>query len=226
MGRPSTFSFPAASTTALAASQTLASSGSLNLNGSLSTTGDLYTGFLPFNARGSNVVCLAGIQRVCTLSSGANLSGINFTWVGYDSQGLAVTEVLAGPSGNTVSTANEYAIVRSITSNAAVASAVTAGTGASGSTQWWPVNLDTVAGQITAMATVSATGTINYTAQYTNDYPPTTASGTVNDGTIAAQTTTKLWNIGYQPGSIRLKINSSSGAGSLTFVVQQSGLAV
>lgn len=58
-----------------------------------------------------------------TLTSAGALGGVNFTIVGLDANGLAQTEVLAGPAATTVTSANLYSRVDSITSDA--------GTGAS-----------------------------------------------------------------------------------------------
>jgi hypothetical protein len=61
------------------------------------------------------------------LSSGANLSAVNFTITGLNSAGVLQTEVLAGPNIGQVQSTNTYASVLTIATNAAVASGVLVG---------------------------------------------------------------------------------------------------
>lgn len=62
------------------------------------------------------------------LTSGANLSALNFTITGMSSAGVVQTEALAGPNGGVAQSVNSYTSIFTIASSAAVASAVTAGT--------------------------------------------------------------------------------------------------
>lgn len=70
----------------------------------------------------------AGVARCVSLTSGANLSAINFTIKGYDQYGLPMTQTLAGPNVNTVVTKKAFKWVASITPSAGSASTVSVGT--------------------------------------------------------------------------------------------------
>lgn len=61
------------------------------------------------------------------LSSGANLSAVNFTITGTTTAGLVQTEVLAGPNGGYVQSANTYASILTIATSSAVASNISVG---------------------------------------------------------------------------------------------------
>lgn len=62
-----------------------------------------------------------------TLTSTGNLSGITFAIVGLSITGAPLTENLAGPNNNTVTSVNSYSAITSITPGGAVATAVSAG---------------------------------------------------------------------------------------------------
>src|ERR1051325_5066760 len=127
MGIPSTFTWPAASSTSVAALQTFGAAGSLSLNGSLSQ--------LLKQDSPATYVNLNNIFRTITLTSTNNLSAVNFTITGVGTSGAVITETIAGPNSNTVATTGFFQTVTSITFNAAV-TAVSAGTGQTGQTGW------------------------------------------------------------------------------------------
>jgi hypothetical protein len=151
--RPVTQSFTlqAVSATSVAALQTQGSAGTLTL-ASTSTTD--------------------GMAHQLTLTSTGNISGVNFTFTGTDADGRTVTEVLAGPNNNTVTTVNYYKTFTSIANSAAVSTNTSAGVGAGAAGP--SVVGDRFSVDSTVMVVVS--GTVNYTIQYSDDYPNITDS--------------------------------------------------
>lgn len=217
--RPVAITFPAASTTSVAASQTPGSARRLILNGPLAdslalSAGDWF-GWLKF----------PGYQRIISLTSGANLSAINFTVTGFDVRNQAISQTIAGPNINTVATTTEFYIVSSIAANADVNSAISAGTGSTGSTIWIMTDLYTAPANITV--TCDITATVNWTVQDTpvdvvNTAPA--ASNIFNHPILAALTASAESNYAYPPRFVRGVMNSSSGAGACTMTLVQSGL--
>ena len=61
------------------------------------------------------------------ISSGGNISAVNFTITGTNSSGTVQTEVLSGPNVNEVQSANSYTSVLTIAASAAVSTAVLVG---------------------------------------------------------------------------------------------------
>lgn len=123
MARPVVLTWPIPDAQAIAQTQTLAAAGSLTLNGSLASEGN---------------VSFPGFARRVSLTSVNNLAGVNFTVTGTYN-GLATSEVLAGPNNNTVQTLTPFEVVTRITANNAAA-AVSAGTGTVGRTRWFVRN--------------------------------------------------------------------------------------
>jgi hypothetical protein len=69
------------------------------------------------------------VARSVSLTSAANLSGINFTITGWDIYGQRLSSQIAGPNNETVETPKAFKSVLSIASSATVGSNVSAGTG-------------------------------------------------------------------------------------------------
>src|SRR5438105_8434289 len=115
----------AAAVGAIAAAQTTAGAGNLLINGTLATAG----------------VAKLDAQRTLGLTSAGNLSAINFTLTGTDDQGRVISEVLAGPNANTVSSVLNYRTITSIAVSAAAGTNVTADTVVTGASQEIPVDL-------------------------------------------------------------------------------------
>lgn len=213
--RPAVFTFPAASTTAITTAQTLAGAGALVIDGPLLDKQATMVGV--------RRVVLPGIQRVITLSSTGDLSAANITIAGKDVNGVAVTETRVGPSNNTVATTAQFSEIDSITSDAALGTAMSVGTGATGQTRWAlvdyfqdPVNV----GIVDAITT-----TLTASSYYTSD-PLDTPDASIVE--------TKITNLSSITGTgratltepcrgVRTKIESSSGSGALVSTVTQAG---
>src|SRR6266850_3299330 len=113
MARPVVINWPVTSNTSVAALQTLGAAGNLVINYGPN-------GFFDF----------VNLTRKITFTSANNLAGVNFTITGT-LNGTTISEVLAGPNANTVTSVNIYDTITSIAANAAAA-AVSAGTGQTG----------------------------------------------------------------------------------------------
>jgi hypothetical protein len=95
----------------------------LSITPTTSNAGTISAGYSTF-VGGSVITSPSPIM----LSSGANLSAVNFTITGLNSAGVLQTEVLAGPNVGQVQSANAYASILTIAANAAVTSGVMVGT--------------------------------------------------------------------------------------------------
>lgn len=216
--RPARFVFSAASTAAVANGQTTAGAATLVLNGS--AVGPVQPGipaFAQFDL---------GVTRPVTLTSTGALSGVNFTIVGFDANNGPLTEVLAGPSNNTVATTAEFNRVTSITTSGAVGTSVSAGSGTTGHTNWYAV--DYFQSPISVGLWLQVTATLSATVQLTPDafIQTATAPHAFNHGYLTAVTADAASELPYGARGVRAAINSSSGSGALVFTIIQSGAGV
>jgi hypothetical protein len=210
--RPVSFSkgsLAAAVANSLALAQTLAGAGSLTLNGALASGG---------------VATIAVPSRV-TLASTANLSAINFTITGTDYRGLSVSEVLAGPNNNMVTSVGTYATITDVAASAAVGTNVTMGNAQSGSSS--VCVMDQYLNPFNATLGLEISGTANVTVQYTDDdvFVATSLDALVwNDHTdLTTKTANTVGTLISAVRGVRMVVNSGSGTGTLK--VNQSGAA-
>jgi|SRR5579872_658133 len=155
--RVTTLIWPAIDTAAIAAVQTLAAAGTLQLNGTLSVP-NANIGLFVNNVS----LIIPENTRIVTLTSANNLSAVNFTISGM-SGGVAVSETIAGPNNNTVTTANFYSRINSITTSGAAA-AVSAGIGATGFTNLFLHNYDASVFNVGfSTQVINGTGALTYT---------------------------------------------------------------
>lgn len=209
----STFNWPASDADGVCASQTLAAAGALVLNGALLEPSSLL--------KTRRVIMGDGIQRSVTITSTDDQTGVDFTIVGEDLYGNAVTEVLAGGDNTTVTSVEKYAIVYSITGDAAVGTAITVGSGAGGTTRWWTPNRNANPTTISLYLVIG--GTINVTVQDTpndingGDGLPSTAQ-IFNHPTLAGETSSGSSNYAFPPGAVRLSVASGSGTCEFTII--------
>lgn len=198
---PFVVTFPAASTTSIAAAQTLGGAGALALSA----------------ASG-----IPSVQRVVTLTSAGNLSAANVTVTGTDTQGNVVAETRAGPNANTVATTAEFATVTSVTSNAALATAMSVGTGATGHTCWFKTDRFANPANITVACAITATA--SFSVQDTPDNVDVVASPTIfTHPTLVTLAASAESNYAFPPFAIRGAMISSSGAGACTLTIIQAG---
>lgn len=192
---------------AVAASQTLGAAGNLLINGSLASGG----------------VATMAAQQLIGLTSTGNLSAVNFTISGTNDAGQTVTEVLAGPNNATVNSVNNYTTVTKIAASAAVGTAMTVDTVGVGASL--PVPIDRYLNPVNVAVTVAITGTLNATAQFTNDDVYGGAPGPFvwfGIGGLTGITATSATNLVGPVTAVRLLTNS--GTGTAAFSVDQSGM--
>lgn len=99
--------------------------------------------------------------RLVVLDSANDLSGVAFTIVGTDINGLFLSEVLTGPNAGSATSVNTYASVFSITANAAC-NGIKASVG-SGLTSWFLTR-----GTLNTSLSITVEGTVEYTIETTN----------------------------------------------------------
>ena len=90
-----------------------------------------------------------------------------------------------------------------------------------------PIPLDVFISPFNSSLSVTVTGTVNYTAQYTFDTVQasdwTAATGNwVDHPNLTTQTATKDSNLAYPATAVRIVLNS--GTGSVRFTVIQAGI--
>lgn len=197
-----TTSFPTAVTNYIAAAQTLAGAGFLTLAAQT---------IVP--------------PRFVTITSAGNDSARTFTIVGVGPNNETQTELLAGTNGGTATSLKTFSYVASIYVNGSTAGNVEAGVAQSGYSQWIPLDIYNP-NQVTTTS-VSVSGTVNYSIQYTNEDPfdhsfthqivayPAAADAFTNASTSLTFFTTTLMR------AMRYKINSGDGTIRLT-ITQQS----
>ncbi len=127
----------------------------------------------------------AAVGRCVSLTSSANLSGINFTLLGYDLYGFPFTSTIAGPNINTVNFPKAAKWVLSITPNGTSASTVSVGTS---DTYEFPLKTSKFSQNTIFVDQTLITAPTGFTAAVTTS-PATALTGDVR-GTYAWQGTT------------------------------------
>lgn len=211
--RPLVITWPASNTTAVAALQTLAAPGKLTLNGSLSN---------PNNIPG---VVFQGITRNITLTSLNNLSAATFTINGVLNN-APISETIAGPNHNTVTSVNFYDAITSISVNAAV-TGVSVGTGLAGATRWISANYNLNRAHYSVQVVV--TGTIQYDFGVTLDDPNVIADpdqfGIITAMNDATTTQFASFNNPIAYASVTIDSAGTDGTGSLVVTFLQQGIS-
>lgn len=221
--RPRVITWPAPSTTSISALQTLGAAGNLLLNGSLNTSGNYISAVAYPGGLAIPLIVFQGITRSITLTSANDLSAVNFTIHGvYNNAPLS--EVLAGPMANTVTSVNIYDAITSISTSAAAA-AVSVGTGETGRTAWISGDYDMLIPNYSVQAV--RTATINYTLFLTLDDPNTVAIPTVFSpiAALTGATTSQFASFTNPINYMNITINSSDGTGALVATFLQQGIA-
>lgn len=216
-----TYNWAAPVTTAVCTGQTTGGSGAFTIDGTLL---DAYTlQMSPLKTR--KAVFGNGIQRTVSLTSTGNISGVNFTIVGVDLYGNAVSETRAGPNNNTVFTTAVYAEVTSVTVNGAVGTATSLGSGTTGNTRWFTPNR--WANPTTISLYLEIGGTISVSVEDTpininRDLVLPTAAQVFAHSTLASKTSSANGNYAFAPGAIRMSVGSSTN-GTCNFTIVQAG---
>lgn len=162
-------------------------------------------------------------QRKVGIASAGNLSAVTFTVFGTDQAGNSVSESLAGPNNNTVSTTLDFYTVTRVAVSAAVGTNVTVGTTGVGASA--PVALDQYISPFSVSVGCTVSGTIDYTVQYTYDNVFASAGpfNWTDDANLTGETTAAAGSYSAPVSAIRVLTNS--GTGSVVMNLIQAGLA-
>lgn len=197
----------AADADGIALAQTTAGAGNLTLNGAFVAGG----------------VAQLDAQRKVGIASTGNLSAVTFTVFGTDQAGNVISESLAGPNNNTVSTVLDYYTVTRVAVSAAVGTNVTVGTTGVGASA--PIPLDQYLTPFNVSVGCVVTGTIDYTVQYTFDAVFASAGPFTwtNHADLTGETATADGT--YISPVAATRVLTNSGTGSVAMTVMQAGLA-
>lgn len=223
MAIPATYTFVVSDNAAICASQTTGAAGALVINGT----------YVDQNALGKSVrraLLPGGFGRPVTLNSTGALNGINFTITGLDVYKRTVSETIAGPNNNTVSTTQEFETVTSITADAAVGTAILVGIGTTGSTRPYTASTQLTPSNFALYGTIS--GTLTWSVQ---DSPTTineillggaTPASIIwfNHPTLSSATSNLSSNYAFPVRFIRGVVNSSASNASAQITITQAGV--
>lgn len=202
-----TRSLAAADADGIAQAQQLGGPGSLTLNGDLVDAG----------------VAQLGAQRKVGIASAGNLSAVTFTVYGTNDTGNAISESLAGPDNDTVSTVLDFLTVNQVAASAAVGSDVEVGTTGVGASR--PIPLDLYLDPFNVSLFLDVTGTVNCTVEYTGDDDVLTSVGPFvwfAHADLTGETADAVGTIISPVTAVRLVTNS--GTGSVQMTVLQAGV--
>lgn len=216
----------ASSTTAVCALQTTAGAGNFIINGT--TAVNIQQANWVAGTASYVPIAQLDAQRNVTLTSTGNISAVNFTITGTDQNGLPISETLAGPNNNTVTTISNFYTVTQVAVSAAVGTNTSVGSAATGASV--PVPVDQYLTPANVEVAVEVSGTLNYTVQYTNDFlfnqgvasSPATITWVAAAANLTAQTAYADNYLQAPAMAIRLLTNSGSGTG--TMIVRQAGV--
>lgn len=192
----------------IAIAQQLAGAGDLTLNG---------VGVMADDGSASFHIGKALLEppRPITLTSAGNLSAVTFTVYGFDRARSPISESLAGPNANTVTTTKYFAEVSRVAASAAVGSDVEAGWGATAASR--PAVLDYKRNPFNASIDCRVTGTVDYDVQYTHDdiFAATWNEGTAEwrtHATLDGDTADEDGYFAFPVRAVRLLLNSGTGS--------------
>jgi len=171
-----------------------------------------------------------GFGRVVSLTSTGNLSAINFTIAGRDVYGRSVSETRVGPNNSTVVTTQEFAVVTSVTADAAVGTNVTVGLGTTGSTRPFTASTNLTPANFALYGTISGTVTWSIQDTPTDINALLAAAGNpqsivwLNHPTLSSVTSNLSSNYAFPVRFIRGVVNSSASNASAEITITQAGV--
>lgn len=180
----------------------------------------------------SGGVATLDVARRVIVTSGGNDTGITFTIIGTDRGGYAQSETFAGASAGAATTTRDFKTVTSATHTGSVATTITIGTSAVGSSA--PIILNAFATYGTLGITAQlVSGTATFSIEITNEeYGPdwnllaTTPTWGAPAATVgvAASTLTALTAsttaVIYNPATM-IRLTTTTGTGTVKLNVQQ-----
>jgi hypothetical protein len=198
-----TWTFADADADGIATAQQLLAAGNLDLDGALAVAGAAT--IIP--------------ARHVSLYSAGSLGGVNFAISGLDADGNAISETIAGPSGGTVVTSGNFAVVSRIHASAAVGSNVTAGTADSAETEWMSCYKRSAVAR--TVHVVKEAGSVTFTLQETLDRSKVYS---IDDATFSGKTASfGAFYDGHPVDALRLKLSGMSSSASITLLVMEAG---
>ena len=206
MARPKilTLTLQTPSITNVMADQTATGAATLTLDGSLTSSGTL---------------SLPTAQKI-DFESAANLSATTLTISGTTELGAVVTETIAAPNANTVTSAKYWKTISSVTSTGALGTNMSAGVSDEAITAPIPLNRYNRLGTSIGM---DIGGTINYTVEETMTPPQSgNTSSWINVSALASKTGDLKGTILSPVEAFRVTVNSYSSGATITANVSQS----
>jgi|SRR5215472_4566057 len=179
----------------------------------------------------SGGVAVLDAARPVIITSGGNDSTINYTVTGTDGTGAAVNQTLAGGNAAAVTTTQNFKTVTSVTHTGSVATTVQVGTTGAvqmpSSSPWIGLNINNDV-MTPIGCSVSITGTINYTVEYTYELNPPTGSPvpySISAGPLTAKTANaEAGNtFNFPVAALRLTANSATAPASARMIIIQQG---
>lgn len=162
---------------------------------------------------------------VAVFSSG-NDNGITITVTGTNRTGVLISETVTGGNGTAVNTTRPFQTVTGFTTSGSTAGTISLGAAQAGATDWVP--MDMYVPNSSSTIDVVATGTVNYTVQYTNEGPWSSLNFTGVGLTpyshpaaaLVGASASQIGSTSILMRSVRLMINSGSGSAMMR-VLQQ-----
>lgn len=158
------------------------------------------------------------------LTSTGNISGVNFTITGTGTNGEAVTETIAGPNNNTVTTTSYFSKVTSITVDGAVGTNTRIGS--TGQFRSADIPLDLYIPGWTV--DVHVTGTINYSVQkmFERVTQPSITGNPFAIDNLTTQAADANQTLSESPSALRVVANSYSASATLALQINPRRAAV
>jgi len=161
------------------------------------------------------------LEHQVSLQSAANLSAISVTITGTDANDNVISETRAGPNANTVLTTKYFKTVTApITVDATLGvNTMAVGWGAPARTRWENIDYRQNGFALSVAVAISA-GVANYDMQHTYDVPLTDSNAAIPYTALAAQTTNRDVQYVAPIGSVRVLLNTNTGATVIHYVFQ------
>lgn len=170
-----------------------------------------------------------GLAHQVTLTvATSDYSAINFTLTGLDANGDSITEVLAGPNNNTVTSVNYFSALTQVTVSAPIndgepVNKVSAGIASASFSPVVPLDARSVSA---ALIGVNISGTINYTISETADdvfvANPSTSCLWVPISALASKTGDLLGSSSVGARGVQLKVNSLTSTATIKVSISQA----
>lgn len=165
---------------------------------------------------------LSGFQRTIALTSQNDLSGQTVTLLGMTWSGLAVSEALAGPNNNTVSTTTQFMTLTSVAGSGTL-TGISVGWGAVGQSR--PYTVNSFNSPAALRMQVSVSGTMTYSARSTLDNIQVSGLKTWVPHPALVGTATAQDTYSSPPAAVQIAVLASTVTGAaMTFRINPTGV--